>query len=91
MEISYDSKHNQFLHVHIELQKNKGKNTFLQKELEKRITEVLLRCSTEYYHLYTSGVQSYKDQLTPRVFLWEYEHPRYFKGGGKHRWTIAAL
>ena len=88
LEITHDKKHNQFLQIHIELQKNKHPDAQLKRELEKRITDTLLVCSTEYHHLYTSGSQAYKDQLTPKVYLWGYEHPQYFKGGGKHRWTI---
>lgn len=88
MQVVYDKKMNQKLHIHIELKKNVKANEKLEKLTKKEIIHSLLSFSTEYHHLYSTANPVYKKQLEPEIFFHNYEDPQYFKPGIKQKWVI---
>ena len=88
MVVNYDKKMNQKLVVHIELKKLIKPNEKIEKMAKREIMQSLLKNSTEYNHLYSSGSLKYKKQLEPEVILHFYEDPNYFKSGIKQKWSI---
>jgi phenylacetate-CoA ligase len=88
MIVNYDKKMNQKLVVHIELKKLIKPNKKIEKIAQKEITHSLLKNSTEYNHLYSSGSLEYKKQLEPEIVLHFYEDPNYFRPGIKQKWSI---
>ena len=88
MIVNYDKKMNQKLVVHIELKKLIKPNKKIEKIAQKEIIHSLLKNSTEYNHLYSSGSLEYKKQLEPEIILHFYEDPNYFKPGIKQKWSI---
>ena len=90
MVIKYDVKQNQSLEVNLELKKRAKKhlnNKNLIKFIQEEIVKTLIEKSTEYNHLYGLGSEKYRKSLTPKIILWPYQHPKFFKPGGKQRWV----
>lgn len=88
MEVIYDSKYNQKLVIHIELKKGIRSSLKVKELTKKEIIKSLIKNSTEYNHLYSTGNEKYKKQIEPEIFLRSYEDPRYFKPGIKQKWLI---
>lgn len=78
----FDSNHNQFLEVNIEL-KSKAKPTKVLKNLTQSIIlKNLLKRSAEYKNNYNV----IPEKVTPRVIFWPHEDSLYFKPGIKQSW-----
>lgn len=86
MMIEGDKRQNPRLLINLEL-RNGIKNILqvMKKRTVKVILNGLLKESSEFSSVYHE--QREKKEL-PRIRFWPYEHPRYFKVGGKQRWSI---
>jgi phenylacetate-CoA ligase len=77
-------KFEEFLEVNVELKKGVKKTAGIVADVALVILETLRRKNSEFNYLYmTEG----KKLLTPKVFLYPYEHPKYFKQGIKQTWV----
>lgn len=91
MLVKYDAKQNQLLELHMELRrgaKRKQASKQLVGIIRDTVVQSLIKHSTEYRHLYTSGSEKYQKGITPKIILWPFQHHAYFKPGGKQKWTI---
>ena len=52
--------------------------------MTKKIVERLLGENSEYRNNY----QDNRRRMIPRLVFWRYEHPDYFRVGGKQKWTL---
>lgn len=84
MVIKFDRKNNQYLEVNTELKSGVRKSLGLKNNIAKIITECLLKENTGYRSVYGH----IKERAIPAVTLWNYEHPKYFKPGGKQKWVV---
>lgn len=82
-----DRDQNQYLEVNVELRKNMEEQEDVRAAATERIVASLLERSTEYNYLYSGASARYRDQITPRVVLWPYNHHLHFNPVGKQRWT----
>jgi phenylacetate-CoA ligase len=79
----HDKKHNQFLEVNVELKKN----TRVPKDLENKISKVILQ---ELISRSTENANNAKllgDRMKPKIKLWSNGNPKYFKTGIKQKWV----
>lgn len=83
LETVHDDKENQYLQIHIECQANKEVGPELEQEISKLIVDALLLNNAEYAYL--TGMMP--GRVIPKLKLWPYEHPDYFKKGGKQKWV----
>ena len=84
MQTSTDEKQDQYLEVNIELARGVKKSAVLSQHLTEIITRELIKKNSEYHNNYLSM----HERVVPRVSLWTYEDPKYFKSGVKQRWVI---
>ncbi|MBP9690776.1 hypothetical protein KBD81_01710, partial [Candidatus Woesebacteria bacterium] len=82
-EISYDSSHNQYLEVHVELKHGKRPTITLEKRTQDIIVKCLLRENSEF----RSNFKESPGRQRPKITLWEYESPTYFMPGVKQKWV----
>lgn len=80
----HDTKQNQFLEIHIELKPEVSESQRLKDQTLTLVTKHLLEKNAEYEYLTTMM----PDRLVPKILFWEYEHPEYFKPGGKQKWVV---
>jgi len=81
-----DRNHDQYLEVHVELRGGVTPPARFVELCRAAILNRLIARSTEYHNNYKAMPQ----KVTPRVVLWEYEHPLHFKPGIKQRWVKKA-
>ena len=79
----FDDKHNQYLEINLEMQKNKKINKLLKSTLLNSIIKNLLEKNSEYRELY----KFIKGRSHPRLVFWPAEDPIYFKPGVKQSWV----
>lgn len=83
MVTQHDKNHDQYLEINIELKRNMKAPAFIMYKIRSMIVKGLLEKNAEYKYLFTM----IPDKVQPKVTLWEYEHPRYFKSGAKQKWV----
>jgi len=83
MYIDFDENQDQFLVVNIELKKGIEKSIELERVLQMEIVEKLKAENSEYY----SNYRSQPERQTPKVVLWDYESPEFFRPGVKQKWV----
>lgn len=79
-----DRNENQYLEINIELQPQIKSNKKFEKNLEKIIIKHLFEKNAEYRNNYASIPK----KVTPKIVLWNHEHPLYFKSGIKQKWVF---
>jgi len=82
-QIFFDKYHNQKLKINIELRKNTKESQSLCDSVEEIIVKTLLRDNSEYRSNFKESPKKQK----PKIILFEYESPDYFKPGIKQKWT----
>lgn len=88
MSTEFDRKQDQYLLVNVELQHGRKSEKKLTEKIEREILQSLMKRSTEFHHLYSSGGASYRRQLTPHIVLHAHGDVRFFSPGTKQRWVI---
>lgn len=79
----FDSHHNQFLEVNIELKPKVQPSKALKHLSQTLILKNLLKRSSEYKNNYNI----IPEKVTPRIIFWPYEDYTYFKPGIKQSWV----
>jgi len=79
-----DRKMDEYLEVNIELKKRIKKSKKKEKLIKKILTKELVESNSEFAYLHSLDPV----RLTPEIFLWPYQHEKYFKLRGKQKWTI---
>lgn len=80
----YDSGHNQYLEVNVECRPVKSPNVELVRHLLTSIVQNLHKKNSEFREL-SSHLGG---RAEPKIVLWPYEDPKYFRPGIKQRWAI---
>lgn len=83
MMVTYTSGQNQKLTLHVEMKKGIKNSVTLQNKIKIVAIERLLKENSEYRETYKQK----EAKIEPRIVLWEYEHPKYFKSGAKQQWV----
>lgn len=81
-----DEKLNEYMEIHIELARNIQQADGLKEKIQEIILVALRKNNSEYNDQY----QSVPQQATPRIILWPYEDPTYFKREGKQKWVTSS-
>jgi phenylacetate-CoA ligase len=84
MLTQYDEKQNQYLEINVELKGGSQESEKLKSELQKAVTEALLKENSEFRKTHTE----IGERIVPKIILWSYESPKYFKPGTKQKWVI---
>lgn len=83
MFTKYNRKHDEYLEINIELKNGVKAGKSLEKEITKSIIQSLLENSAEH----KNNANMMPDRVAPKIILWQYEHPLYFKSGIKQKWV----
>ena len=83
MFTKHDRKHDEYLEINIELKNGVKTGRSLEKEITKSIVESLLKNSAEH----KNNANMMPGRVVPKIILWNYEHPLYFKSGTKQKWV----
>lgn len=84
MVIRTNQKHEEYIEINMEL-KPKTKAT---KKLETLATNLIVRNLLSENIEYKSNFKSDPEKQTPKIILWNYEDPKYFKPGIKQKWSM---
>ncbi|GIW66957.1 MAG: phenylacetate--CoA ligase [Candidatus Parcubacteria bacterium] len=84
MITKYDKNQNQYLEINLELKKGFVFKKYYEKIALKKIVETLRKKSSEYREL----SNNLKERAYPKLVFWQYEHQKFFKPGGKHKWVL---
>ncbi|MDO8493201.1 MAG: hypothetical protein Q7S19_01515 [bacterium] len=82
LETVHDEKHNEGLQIHIELRTDKQVDSKLSEKICNLIVDSLLSKNAEY-----ADMAGKRAGHIPKLKFWPYEHPDYFKKGGKQKWV----
>lgn len=83
MFTKHDRKNDEYLEINIELKNGVKQGKSLEKEITKSIVESLLKNSAEH----KNNANMMPGRVDPKIILWPYEHPLYFKSGIKQKWV----
>lgn len=75
---------NGYLEINVELKKKTIRSPELKAKIQSTVVEHLRKSNSEYNDQYNSV----PEMVTPKIILWPYQHHKYFKPGGKQKWTI---
>jgi phenylacetate-CoA ligase len=78
-----DKKLEEYLEVNVELKKEISKSLKVRKKIEKVVLKTLRAKNSEYDYLYTTEGK----KLSPKIILYPYEYPKYFKLEIKQSWV----
>lgn len=84
MQTKTDKHHNQYLEINLELKPKVQNQKQISENTKKDIIANLLKSNAEYKNNY----HSIPHKVIPKVMLWPYEAPEYFKPGIKQKWVI---
>ena len=84
MFVDYDDDSDQVLNINIETKPSISSSGILIKTIQELIVTQLLEDNSEYKKTH----DHYPDKMKPKIILWDYEDSKYFKSGGKQKWTI---
>jgi len=83
MLTKYDQTQSQYIEINIEMKAEVRKSGDLENKLQKCVVESLLKESSEYRETFGN----IGDRALPKIVLWPYEYPEYFKPGTKQQWV----
>jgi phenylacetate-CoA ligase len=83
MSVEYNEQHSPVFYLRIELRRDAEPSVPLQQRIMEEVVLRLLEENSEYASNYKSNPQ----KQMPEIMLLNYEHPEYFKSGGKQRWV----
>jgi phenylacetate-CoA ligase len=87
MRKAYTTGMDEYLEVHIELQRGIKAGEALTKEITDHLVSTLTKINLEYRE---ASSKLGKD-LTPRVVLWPYQHEKYFRPGVKPKYVFREM
>lgn len=87
MFTKHDKKQDEYLEINVELKSGIKAGKVLEKEIKKLVNESLLKHSAEH----RNNTQMMGEKVLPKIILWSYEHPLYFRGGTKQKWVEKEL
>ena len=79
-----DRKMNEYFEVNVELKRNAKEREDLNKTIRDAVVENLVKTNNEYKYLYSLD----SERVAPSIILWPYQHEKYFKPGGKQKWSV---
>lgn len=80
----YYKNMDEFLEINLELRMNVKPTAALAKTIRQSVTEKLLAINMEYLFLWNN----LDLDIRPKIKLWPYQHPKYFKPGLKPRYIL---
>lgn len=83
MRKDYTKDMEEFLEINIELQNKVKPSLILTKTIQKHVFQRLQEINMEYFDMSSRHVGR---RAIPRINLWPYQHPKYFKPGLKPRY-----
>lgn len=83
MMVKYNKQSNQFLEINVELKAGVKESDVLKNTIRELIVKRLLKENSEY----RKTSEEYPDRTIPKIVLWPYEDPTYFKSGTKQKWV----
>lgn len=83
MVVKSDKFQNPVLYINVEMKAGLRKNKRIERYVKDRVKKQLIKESSEYRETY----QEKKDLAAPKIVLWEYENPIFFKPGIKQKWV----
>lgn len=83
MMVKYNKQSNQFLEINVELKAGVRESDVLKNTVRELIVKRLLKENSEY----RKTSEEYPDRTIPKIVLWSYEDPTYFKSGTKQKWV----
>jgi phenylacetate-CoA ligase len=72
------------LEINVELRKGIKPDTKMGAIAKKIIVSTLIEHNSEYRSNHTQAAR----KVMPKIKLWEFSDPKYFRGGGKQKWVI---
>ncbi|MBI2285815.1 phenylacetate--CoA ligase family protein [Candidatus Saccharibacteria bacterium] len=84
MLTKFDKRHNQYLEINVEQQKNVSLTPRLRALTKKIIRQKLVEKSSEFAEVSKSP----GSRKLIKIAFWPYEHPRYFTLGVKQKWVV---
>ncbi len=83
MLVSYDAHGNQQFEINVELKSGVNESNALKKHIQLACVRYLLSENSEYRKTH----DEYATRIYPKIKLWLYEDPTYFKPGVKQKWV----
>ena len=83
----HDREQNEFLEVHLELQRTASRSRILEQRAQDIIRKSLLVRNAEYNYLF--GLMP--KRVEPRLVFWPHEDPLHFRASGKQKWVKTVL
>lgn len=83
LEIEMSKNQDQILCIHIEENNRISTQSVIQEDLKNKIFDILMRENSEFKIIHSS----IGSKAVPVIRFWSYEHPIYFKQGGKQKWV----
>jgi len=84
MAVEYEGDGAQQLLIHLELKPTIQESPDLHEKVTQAIVAKLLSENSEYRRTH----EEYAEKVYPALSFWPYEDPKYFKPGGKQKWTM---
>ena len=84
MMVKFSKEQNQYIEINVEMKFGIKKSRNLETEVKKQIVKQLLEESSEYRVTF----REISKRAEPKIILWPYEDPKYFKPGIKQKWVI---
>ncbi|HRY62717.1 MAG TPA: hypothetical protein P5056_03030 [Candidatus Paceibacterota bacterium] len=78
-----DKHNNQWLEIHLEMKPNVSHS----EELGNRVKDIIIGSLLEKNAEYKNNYKMMPHKVTPKLFFWEYEDPKYFSRSGKQKWV----
>lgn len=85
MSVEYNDAGRQELHINVELKHGIEPSIAIEGEVLERVQGYLVRESSEYHETY----KMIGAEVMPRIHLWNYEDPTYFRPGTKQKWVVS--
>jgi phenylacetate-CoA ligase len=80
----YNKNMDEFLEINVELMSGVKPNKEWSKQIQSQVVETLKKINIEYLF-----ISSHLDKdVRPKIKLWPYQHPKYFKAGLKPKYII---
>lgn len=83
MQVTYDKNSEQVFEIHVECKRDVKASARLIQSIQKIVIERLKKENSEF----RKTSEEYPDRVIPKVTLWPYEHPKYFRVGIKQKWV----
>lgn len=82
MLTEFDSKHNQYLEINLEMMPKLKPKSGLEKLCQELVVKNLIKKNAEYKNNYGS----IPHKVIPKIIFWPHTDPKYFGDSGKQKW-----